>query len=42
MRVTESKIEEAYDLARERYAENGVDTGEVMRQLDRVPISIQC
>jgi len=40
--VTESKIEEAYDLARERYAENGVDTGEVMRQLDRVPISIQC
>jgi len=42
MRVTESKIEEAYDIACERYAENGVDTGEVLRQLDKVPISIQC
>ena len=42
MRVTETKIEEAYALARERYADNGVDTERVLGQLDAVPISIQC
>ena len=42
MRVTETKIEEAYSLARERYAENGVDTEQVLGRLDGVPISIHC
>ena len=42
MRVMESKIEEAYAFARERYAENGVDTEQVLGKLDAVPISIQC
>jgi len=42
MRVTGTKIEEAYAFARERYAENGVDTERVLGQLDAVPISIHC
>src|SRR3569833_1542440 len=42
MRVTESKTEEAYALARERYAEHGVDTDQTLERLDTVPISIQC
>jgi L-rhamnose isomerase len=42
MRVTGTKIEEAYAFARERYAELGVDTEKVLGELDRVPISIQC
>lgn len=42
MRVKEKKIESAYALARERFAELGVDTGRVLQQLDEVPISIQC
>lgn len=42
MRVTEAKIEETYAFACERYAEMGVDTEDVIRQLDQVPISIQC
>ena len=42
MRVTETRIEAAYGLARERYAEEGVDTDEILHRLDTVPISIQC
>jgi L-rhamnose isomerase len=42
MRVTESKVEEAYSFARERYAEHGIDTEQVLSKLDTVPISIQC
>lgn len=42
MRLTESKIEEAYVFARERYAEHDIDTGEVLDRLNTVPISIQC
>ena len=42
MRMTSTKIEEAYGFARERYAEFGVDTEEVLRQVDTVPISMQC
>jgi L-rhamnose isomerase len=42
MRVTEDKIEEAYSFARERFAETGVDTEDVLSQLDVVPISMQC
>lgn len=42
MRVTERKIKDAYAFARERFAELGVDTDHALRQLDDVPISIQC
>lgn len=42
MRVNETKIQEAYAIAQQRYAETGVDTEQVLEQLDRVPISIQC
>ena len=41
MKVTQ-KIQTAYDLARERYAEIGVDTEKVLPQLEQIPISIQC
>ena len=36
------KIEDAYTFARERFAEHGVETDRVLRQLDSIPISIQC
>jgi L-rhamnose isomerase len=42
MRVTENEIRETYAFARDRYAEYGVDTEDVVRQLDDVPISIHC
>ncbi len=42
MRLTESKVEQAYVFARERYAEHGIDTEELLARLDTVPISIQC
>ena len=42
MLVTEKKIQDAYAIARQRYAETGVDTDHVLDQLDQVPISIQC
>lgn len=40
--MTQDKIELSYTLARERFAEHGVDTDLVLRELDKVPISIQC
>jgi L-rhamnose isomerase len=40
--VTEKKIRQAYEIARERFAKSGIDTDQVLRQLDEVPISIQC
>lgn len=42
MRVIERAIEATYEFARERFAELDVDTGQVLKQLDQVPISIQC
>lgn len=36
------QIEQAYKLARERYAELGVDTEKAMRQLRKVAISLHC
>lgn len=42
MLVTEKKIEEAYRLAQERFAAQGIDTGQVLEVLDVVPISVQC
>ncbi len=40
--MTPDKIKEAYALARERFAEYGINTDDVLGQLDEVPISIQC
>ena len=42
MNKVSSKIQVAYDLARERFAGTGVDTESALRTLDSVPISIQC
>jgi L-rhamnose isomerase len=42
MGVIEENIQQAYELARERFAECGVDTDIALRQLNNVPISIQC
>ena len=42
IRVIEKKILEAYACARDRFAEIGTDTDQVIRELDQVPISIQC
>jgi L-rhamnose isomerase len=36
------KIEDAYSLAKERFAQHGIDTDGVLRELDSMPISIQC
>jgi len=37
-----AKIRAAYELARERFAEAGVDTDRVLQQLHEIPISVQC
>jgi L-rhamnose isomerase len=41
MSVTKN-LEQTYHLARERYAELGVDTDEALKILSTIPISIQC
>ena len=38
----EKRIEKAYEIAREMYAETGVDTERALDRLDRTPISIHC
>ena len=40
--MTEKKIQDAYGLARERFAEQGVDTDTVLARLNLIPISIHC
>jgi L-rhamnose isomerase len=42
MKDAAGKIEAAYELAKERFAEIGVDTEGAFRILDEIPISIQC
>ncbi len=42
MRDATRKIQAAYDLATERYAEIGVDTESVLRKLDEIPVSMHC
>ncbi|MCA9967587.1 MAG: L-rhamnose isomerase, partial [Anaerolineales bacterium] len=37
-----SKIEQAYDLAKERYAALGVDVEAAMAKLVGIPISLHC
>jgi L-rhamnose isomerase len=41
MPTTESQIQTAYALAKERYAALGVDTKAAMQQLAKEPISLQ-
>ncbi len=36
------RVQAAYELARERYAAIGVDTDNLLKTLDEIPISIQC
>jgi L-rhamnose isomerase len=40
--TTAKNIEQAYQLAKERYAQLGVNTDAAMRALKRIPISIHC
>jgi L-rhamnose isomerase len=42
MIASDSRIESGYKLARERFAEEGIDTDGVLKTLDDIPISIQC
>ena len=42
MIITGSKIQSAYDLARERYAALGVDTEGALARLEKVSISLHC
>ena len=37
-----SKVERNYQIAKEMYAEMGVDTDAVLQKLDEVPISVHC
>lgn len=37
-----NQVEKAYEIAKERYLEMGVDTDKAMNRLDRIPISIHC
>ncbi|MBR1518550.1 MAG: L-rhamnose isomerase [Prevotella sp.] len=40
--MEENKILKAYEAARERYAELGIDTDKAVAQLEQVPISLHC
>jgi L-rhamnose isomerase len=42
MTISESQIQNAYSLAKERYAELGVDTEQALAQLEQVSISLHC
>jgi len=42
MRVIEQTVEDAYRLAKERFALQGIDTDKAIRELDAIPVSIQC
>src|SRR5690349_2026129 len=41
-RMTTSRIDRAYETARDIYAEAGVDTGDALKRLAKVPISLHC
>jgi L-rhamnose isomerase len=42
MSPTETQIQSAYNIAKERYAAIGVDTEAVLQQLEKIAISIHC
>lgn len=37
-----TQLEQARDIAKQRYAAVGVDVEEALRQLDRLPVSMHC
>jgi L-rhamnose isomerase len=39
---SDPSIEDGYAIAKERFAEHGVDTGAALKAVDAIPISIQC
>jgi L-rhamnose isomerase len=40
--MNQKRLEKAYQLARDRYAELGVNTDQALRKLGQIPISIHC
>jgi L-rhamnose isomerase len=42
MTLSESKLQSAYELAKERYAALGVDTEQALAQLEKISISLHC
>ena len=42
MNMNETLIQGAYEMARERYAELGIDTDKVMDTLEKIPLSLHC
>src|SRR3990172_7237897 len=42
MTQSESKIQSAYELAQERYAELGVDIDQALARLEKISISLHC
>jgi L-rhamnose isomerase len=42
MKDAKQKVQAAYELAKERFAEIGVDTEKALQTLNEIPISIQC
>lgn len=40
--MNNEQVAKAYHIAKEQYAELGVDTEEAIRKLDRIPISLHC
>src|SRR5215469_11636601 len=42
MQLIGSTVQEAYRLARERFANEGVDTDRALEILDTIPVSIHC
>ncbi|MDP1244267.1 L-rhamnose isomerase, partial [Klebsiella pneumoniae] len=37
-----TQLAQAWEIAKQRYADVGVDVEEALRQLDRLPVSMQC
>lgn len=37
-----TQLEQAWDLAKQRFAAVGVDVDAALRQLDRLPVSMHC
>jgi L-rhamnose isomerase len=37
-----TQLEQAWEIAKQRYAAVGVDVEEALRQLDRLPVSMHC
>jgi len=40
--MSKEKVEQAYQIAKEKYAEIGIDTDAVMAELQKVPVSMHC